>query len=113
MSYFSVPTAPGMLPTDALNPIPITIDTPFMAFPQYYAGGCVETGRRYLEVDQADMDDQRWTPINYAHPFTVPDPPFGLGLHIFDWSLGMADLLYLVETKADALADNNEFCVSK
>ncbi len=114
MSYFQVPTQPGLLPTDALTPIPITIDTPYMAFPEYYGGECVNNGGRYLEVVQADpSNDQRWTPIDYSHPFVVPDPPFGLGLHIFDYSLGMGDLLYLVEKKADKLAQKYSICVVK
>jgi hypothetical protein len=110
LSVFSTPTVPGLLPTDALQPLPITIDTPFFAFSGYYAGGCVDG---YMEVTQADSGDPRWTPINYAHPFVVADPPFGLGLHIFDWSLAMGDLLYLVETKADELEDNCRFRVRK
>lgn len=114
MSYFQVPTEPGLLPSDALAPIPITIDTPFMAFPQFYGGGCVKDGGRYLEVQQADpVNDQRWTPIDYSHAFVLPDPPLGLGLHIFDYSLGMGDLLYFVRKKTETLAENQTICVVK
>ena len=103
MAYFQLPQAPGLLPTDGLADIPVAIDTPFMAFPDLYAGGCVD-GQGYMELERVDdVDDQRWTPIDYAHPFVVADPPFGLGLHIFDWSLGMGDLLALVEHKAKQL----------
>ncbi len=115
MSYFSLPTAPGMLPTDALSPIPLAIDTSYMAFPNYYAGDCVQNSSgSYAEVTQLDPGgDQRWTPINYSHPFIVTGPPFGLGLHVFDWSLGMGDLMQLVEAKADELEDDDGFCVNK
>lgn len=112
-SFFSLPTAPGLLPTDALAQLPVAIETPFMAFPQFYAAGCIDQGGRYLEVLQADPTDQRWAPINYNHPFVQPDPPFGLGIHIFDWSVGMGDLLYLVEAKTAELAGNEQFHVIK
>lgn len=110
MSVFPAPSSHVFLQTDALNPLPIAITTPFFAFPGYYAGGCVDG---YLEVSPANPDDQRWAPIDYTDPFVVADPPFGLGLHIFDWSLAMGDLLYLVETKADELEDNCRFRVRK
>ncbi|MFV8750077.1 DUF3089 domain-containing protein [Nannocystaceae bacterium ST9] len=113
MSYFSLPQVPGALPGDALADIPIEIDTPFMAFPEFYAADCVDEGGEYLQVQQADLDDERWTPIDYTHPFASNAPPFGLGLHIFDFSLGMGDLLELVEDKADELDDESAFCVLK
>ena len=113
MSYFSVPTAPGMLPSEALAAIPLEITTPYIAFPKFYAGSCVDNDQGYLEVVPADPNDERWTPINYSHFLVVPDPPFGLGLHMFDFSLGMSDLLYLVDKKSKKLEDNDEFCVEK
>lgn len=110
-AFFSLPTVPGVIPTDALSPVPFDIDTAFMAFPAYFQGGCVGDGSGHVAVNQVDLADQRWAPINLAHPFVVADPPFGLGLHLFDFSIAMGDLLELVEIKAEQLEDNDEFCV--
>jgi hypothetical protein len=112
MSYFSVPQAPGQLPSDALVDLPIAIDTPFMAFPEFYSGSCVSEGGHYLAVSQTNPgSDSRWTPVDDSHPFVLTGPPFGLGLHMFDYSLAMGDLLQLVERKAGELKDESDFCV--
>lgn len=114
MSYFSLPTVPGALPADALNEIPITIDTPFMAFPEFYAGMCKNFGTsNWLQVGHADSYDQRWTPINYFHTFTNTDAPFGLGLHLFDWSIPMGDLLQQVKTKSAQFDGSENYWVVK
>lgn len=114
-SYFSLPAVPGSLPSDALAGIPISIDTPFITFPEFYTAECVNTnGASYLRVEQANPGtDQRWQPIDYNHTFTQSAPPFGLGLHMFDWSLAMGDLLYLVDNKASQLAGSENFWVLK
>lgn len=115
MSYFSMPTIPGALPTDALAYIPLEIKTPYMAFPAFYKAKCIaKDDTHYLRVEQANPAvDQRWSPIDYYHTFTVTDAPFGLGLHLFDWSIAMSDLLYLVEYKAAQLEGNEKFLVVK
>ncbi|NJK32399.1 MAG: DUF3089 domain-containing protein [Deltaproteobacteria bacterium] len=112
MSYFSLPEGPGLLPADALTDIPLAIETPFMAFPAFYAAGCVAEDFVYLETAQVDdEDEQRWVPIDYTHPFVDAKAAFGMGLHAFDYSLAMGDLLELLADKADQLEDNDEFCV--
>lgn len=99
----------------ALAPIPIPISTPFMAFPKFYAANCVDNDGVYLEVNQATevkpKHELRWAPIAYANPFLSTAPPFGSGLHQYDYALAMGDLLEGTQKRAKQLVDESQFCV--
>ncbi len=93
----------------------MAIETPFMAFPEYYAADCVDDEGIYLEVRHADevppAQEQRWTPIDYQHPYLSTGAPFGSGLHQYDFALSMGDLLKVTKKKAKRLPDESGFCV--
>ena len=115
-SIFKVPRTFNEIIYSALEPIPIEIETNFMAFPEFYAARCVDQGGVWLEVSEADEvdpeDERRWSPIDYDHAFLSTAPPFGSGLHQYDYALALGDLLALTEYKAARLDDESEFCVS-
>ncbi|HEY4117510.1 MAG TPA: DUF3089 domain-containing protein [Byssovorax sp.] len=75
--------------------------TPFLGFPAYYTGRCVDGlhGYRYLEVSEAPRPGDTREP-----PFDLGSWMFGpvLGLHILDLQLPEAELVEMVRRKGAA-----------
>jgi len=79
------------------------VSTPFVEFPQFYAGECVkdDTNHSYLRISaNPGPGDQRQDLVQYTSPALSPAL---LGTHILDYSWPMGDLLDLVATKAATL----------
>jgi len=79
------------------------VTTPFVLLADFYAGECVTIadGRSYLEVRvRPGVDDVRDNMIPFDHPLFAPGL---LGMHVLDYAFPLADLMRLVQVKADAL----------
>lgn len=87
-------------PTLVTVPPPAGVTTPFIYYPGRYTAHCNRRsgGWSYLEIGDV-AGDPRPSPIDPSSPLLAPNV---LGLHPFDYELGMDDLLRLVSTKIAA-----------
>jgi pimeloyl-ACP methyl ester carboxylesterase len=78
-------------------------DTPFVRLGDFYSSECQTDidGNQYLAISLApEPSDIRQNPVDFANPLLSPNI---LGLHVLDYNFPIAELLELVEIKAEAL----------
>jgi hypothetical protein len=82
---------------------PPGVDTPFVAYHDFYAGECAkdDNDRSYLKISvDPGQGDTRVNEIPFDHPLFSPG---FLGTHVLDYNFAIEDLIRLVDTKAAAL----------